>query len=69
MYLAAAGVGHLGLVDFDVVDASTSSGKVIQHQRHQPAKLESARDKITEINLRMLIPCTRPASPRRTPVS
>src|ERR1700682_5101092 len=28
LYLAAAGVGHLGLVDFDVVDFSNMQGQV-----------------------------------------
>ena len=52
MYLAAAGVGHLGLVDFDVVDASNLQRQVIHGTSDigRP-KLESARDKITEINL------------------
>ena len=51
MYLAAAGVGHLGLVDFDVVDASNLQRQVIHGTSDigRP-KLESARDKITEIN-------------------
>jgi molybdopterin/thiamine biosynthesis adenylyltransferase/rhodanese-related sulfurtransferase len=51
MYLAAAGVGHLGLVDFDVVDASNLQRQVIHGTSDigRP-KLESARDKITDIN-------------------
>ena len=51
MYLAAAGVGHLGLVDFDVVDASNLQRQVIHGTSDigRP-KLESARDKIREIN-------------------
>ena len=51
MYLAAAGVGHLGLVDFDVVDASNLQRQIIHGTSDigRP-KLESARDKITEIN-------------------
>src|SRR5512132_4684376 len=51
MYLAAAGVGHLGLVDFDVVDASNLQRQVIHGTSDigRP-KLESARDKIVEIN-------------------
>ncbi len=51
MYLAAAGVGHLGLVDFDVVDASNLQRQVIHGTSDigRP-KLESARDKIAEIN-------------------
>jgi adenylyltransferase/sulfurtransferase len=51
MYLAAAGVGHLGLVDFDVVDASNLQRQVIHGTSDiGRTKLESARDKITEIN-------------------
>ena len=51
MYLAAAGVGHLGLVDFDVVDASNLQRQVIHGTSDvgRP-KLESARDTIREIN-------------------
>src|SRR5919204_252754 len=51
MYLAAAGVGHLGLVDFDDVDASNLQRQVIHGTSDigRP-KLESARDKINEIN-------------------
>jgi sulfur-carrier protein adenylyltransferase/sulfurtransferase len=51
MYLAAAGVGHLGLVDFDEVDASNLQRQVIHGTSDigRP-KLESAADKIREIN-------------------
>src|SRR5512133_2089393 len=51
MYLAAAGVGHLGLVDVDVVDASNLQRQVIHGTSDigRP-KLDSARDKIAEIN-------------------
>jgi len=51
MYLAAAGVGHLGLVDFDLVDASNLQRQVIHGTSDiGRSKLESARDKIAEIN-------------------
>jgi sulfur-carrier protein adenylyltransferase/sulfurtransferase len=51
MYLAAAGVGHLGLIDFDVVDASNLQRQVIHGTSDiGRSKLESARDKIAEIN-------------------
>jgi sulfur-carrier protein adenylyltransferase/sulfurtransferase len=51
MYLAAAGVGTIGLVDFDVVDASNLQRQVIHGTSDigRP-KLESARDSIKEIN-------------------
>ena len=70
MYLAAAGVGHLGLVDFDVVDASNLQRQVIHGTSDigRP-KLESARDKITEINPHVQVRLHGPGSPRRTPVS
>ena len=51
MYLAAAGVGRIGLVDFDVVDFSNLQRQVIHGTSDvgRP-KLESARDSIREIN-------------------
>ncbi|HZD69233.1 MAG TPA: adenylyltransferase/sulfurtransferase MoeZ [Actinomycetes bacterium] len=51
MYLAAAGVGNIGLVDFDEVDASNLQRQVIHGTSDigRP-KLESAADKIREIN-------------------
>ncbi len=51
MYLAAAGVGTLGVVDFDVVDESNLQRQVIHGQSDigRP-KAESARDSIREIN-------------------
>src|ERR1051325_5700916 len=51
LYLAAAGVGTLGIIDFDVVDESNLQRQVIHGQSDvgRP-KAESARDSITEIN-------------------
>ena len=51
LYLAAAGVGTLGVVDFDVVDESNLQRQIIHGQSDigRP-KAESARDSITEIN-------------------
>jgi sulfur-carrier protein adenylyltransferase/sulfurtransferase len=51
LYLAAAGVGTLGIVDFDVVDASNLQRQVL----HSTAdvgrpKLDSARDRIAALN-------------------
>ncbi|HYJ78915.1 MAG TPA: molybdopterin-synthase adenylyltransferase MoeB, partial [Longimicrobiaceae bacterium] len=51
MYLAAAGVGTLGIVDFDRVDVTNLQRQVIHGTRDvgRP-KLDSARDRIGEIN-------------------
>src|SRR6202165_5902576 len=51
LYLAAAGVGTLGLVDFDVVDFSNLQRQVIHFTSDvgRP-KLQSAREKIAAIN-------------------
>ena len=51
MYLAAAGVGHIGLVDFDEVDVSNLQRQVLHGTKDvgRP-KLESARDRIHDIN-------------------
>jgi sulfur-carrier protein adenylyltransferase/sulfurtransferase len=51
MYLAAAGVGTLGIVDFDVVDESNLQRQII-HGQHDigRSKAESARDSVLEIN-------------------
>jgi molybdopterin/thiamine biosynthesis adenylyltransferase/rhodanese-related sulfurtransferase len=51
LYLAAAGVGTLGIVDFDVVDESNLQRQVIHGQSDVGRlKAESARDSIAEIN-------------------
>jgi len=51
LYLAAAGVGTLGVIDFDVVDESNLQRQIIHGQSDigRP-KAESARDSIKEIN-------------------
>jgi adenylyltransferase/sulfurtransferase len=51
LYLAAAGVGHLGLVDFDVVDVTNLHRQVLHGTKDvgRP-KLESARDRVADIN-------------------
>jgi len=51
MYLSAAGVGRLGLVDFDVVDASNLQRQIIHGTKDvgRP-KIASARDRIHDIN-------------------
>jgi adenylyltransferase/sulfurtransferase len=51
LYLAAAGVGRIGLVDFDIVDFSNLQRQVIHGTADvgRP-KLQSAKDRITAIN-------------------
>ncbi len=51
LYLAAAGVGTIGLVDFDVVDVSNLQRQVLHGTSSvgRP-KLESARARITDLN-------------------
>jgi sulfur-carrier protein adenylyltransferase/sulfurtransferase len=51
MYLAAAGVGTLGIVDFDAVDATNLQRQVIHGTADVGrAKLDSARDRIADLN-------------------
>ena len=51
LYLAAAGVGTLGIVEFDEVDESNLQRQVIHGQSDiGRSKAESARDSIAEIN-------------------
>jgi molybdopterin/thiamine biosynthesis adenylyltransferase/rhodanese-related sulfurtransferase/molybdopterin converting factor small subunit len=51
LYLAAAGVGRLGIVDFDVVDFTNLQRQVIHSTANvgRP-KLDSAKERIAEIN-------------------
>ncbi len=51
MYLAAAGVGRIGIVDFDVVEASNLQRQIIHGTKDvgRP-KVESARDRLRDIN-------------------
>ena len=51
LYLAAAGVGTLGLVDFDVVDVSNLQRQVLHGTKDigRP-KLDSARERIHDVN-------------------
>ena len=51
LYLAAAGVGTLGIVDFDVVDFSNLQRQVIHSEKTvgEP-KVESARNRLLELN-------------------
>ncbi len=51
LYLAAAGVGRLGIVDFDVVDTSNLQRQVIHSTSSVGVpKIESAKQRILEIN-------------------
>ena len=50
-YLAAAGIGTLGLVDFDVVDSSNLQRQIIHSTRDVGRKkLDSAAEKLTALN-------------------
>jgi adenylyltransferase/sulfurtransferase len=51
LYLAAAGVGRLGIVDFDVVDFTNLQRQIIHSTENvgRP-KLESAKERIAQIN-------------------
>src|SRR6516164_686023 len=51
LYLAAAGVGRLGIVDFDTVDFSNLQRQVLHGTADVGRlKLESAKDRLTAIN-------------------
>ncbi len=51
MYLAAAGIGKLGIVDFDIVDYSNLQRQVIHGTPDVGrSKLDSARDRLTALN-------------------
>jgi sulfur-carrier protein adenylyltransferase/sulfurtransferase len=51
LYLAAAGIGRLGLVDFDVVDHSNLQRQIIHGTKDvgRP-KIASARDRLSDVN-------------------
>jgi molybdopterin/thiamine biosynthesis adenylyltransferase/rhodanese-related sulfurtransferase len=51
LYLAAAGIGTLGLVDFDLVDASNLQRQIIHSTKDiGRKKLDSAAEKLTALN-------------------
>ncbi|ACL23867.1 molybdopterin-synthase adenylyltransferase MoeB [Chloroflexus aggregans] len=51
LYLAAAGVGHIGLVDFDVVDASNLQRQIVHGTGTVGiAKTESAKRRLQDLN-------------------
>jgi adenylyltransferase/sulfurtransferase len=51
LYLAAAGIGRLGLVDFDVVDESNLQRQILHGTKDvgRP-KIQSARDRLADVN-------------------
>ena len=56
LYLAAAGIGRIGIVDFDVVDASNLQRQVIHGTRDLGRKkLDSAADRMRDINPNVVI--------------
>ncbi len=51
IYLAAAGVGRLGIVDFDIVDESNLQRQILHSTKDVGrSKLESAKDTLEQIN-------------------
>src|SRR6476660_8703690 len=51
LYLAAAGIGTIGIVDFDVVDASNLQRQVVHSTADVGrSKIESASDRLLGIN-------------------
>src|SRR6185369_5125532 len=56
LYLAAAGIGRIGLVDYDVVDESNLQRQVIHFTSDVgKSKLESAAGKLADINPYLII--------------
>src|SRR6516162_5875582 len=58
LYLAAAGVGRIGIVDFDVVDYSNLQRQVLHGTPDvgRP-KLQSAKDRLRAINPEVKVEC------------
>ena len=51
LYLAAAGIGRIGLVDYDLVDSSNLQRQIIHGEsRLGDLKVESARDRLQDLN-------------------
>jgi sulfur-carrier protein adenylyltransferase/sulfurtransferase len=58
LYLSAAGVGHLGIVDFDTVDVTNLQRQVLHGTSDiGRSKLDSARDRIGDINPHVHVEC------------
>ena len=68
MYLAAAGVGKLGILDFDSVDFSNLQRQIIHGTADvgRP-KTQSAKETIARINPNVEVVLTTRGSPARTP--
>lgn len=60
LYLAAAGIGTLGIADFDVVDISNLHRQILHNTRRigQP-KVESARETLLALNPNIAVPTHR----------
>ena len=51
LYLAAAGIGHMGLLDSDHVELNNLQRQIIHsHKNLKKSKVESAKEKIQELN-------------------
>src|SRR6185436_17178916 len=51
LYLAAAGIGRLGIVDFDVVDASNLQRQILHStDAIGKKKLDSAKERLRQMN-------------------
>jgi len=58
LYLAAAGVGRIGLVDYDLVDVSNLQRQVLHDTPHVgKPKVESARERLLAINPNVQVDC------------
>ena len=74
LYLAAAGVGRIGLVDFDEVEVSNLQRQIIHaNSRVGDLKAESARDRLLDLNPNIQVdaitePLTAVFMPNRSPV-
>ena len=67
LYLAAAGVGTLGLVDFDRVDLTNLQRQILHGTKDiGRSKLESARDRLRDINPESKSTCTNADYPAKT---
>jgi molybdopterin/thiamine biosynthesis adenylyltransferase len=67
LYLAAAGVGRIGLVDFDVVDFTNLQRQVIHGTSDVGRKkLDSAADRMHEINPFVASTSTKSRCPAKT---